>query len=349
VRNGIAGELAVLPQMEAVGLRERDPDAGLVQELRVVGFYTPGTIAMPSPSRFPSRSPLFLCVALTVSAVHAACGTSSPLVWSAADDGDDNDEVTMERPTPPPDMVDAAAPPPPPPDRVMDAGVIVMEPRRPCGTGPGCDPTNLGGETCESLGAGSGKLLCDPTSCTFEVGLCTGLPADASTGRPCGTGPGCNVTDLGGESCASLGMTSGSLRCDPETCSYDTSLCNGGPGMGGAGALFGGGMSAMMPTTDGGTATFGGTFFGGASDAGFFGGGGTFFGGGASGAGFFGGGGTFFGGGFFGGGASDAGFFGGGFFGGGFFGGGATNPDDELDAGPSATISWIPRLRRPSA
>lgn len=211
---------------------------------------------------------------LLIVSVLAGCNSSSPLVWSAADDldednGDDEDVHVEEEPPPPP-------PPPPPPHDSgvivgsMDSGIIVAEPEEkapPCGTGPGCDPTNLGGETCESLGAGSGRLLCDSTTCLFELGLCDGLPGDASVGRPCGTGPGCNTDDLGGESCTSLGMQSGVLACDPETCQFDTSLCGpGGPtgGLGGGnnnggdsgGGLFGGGMG-------GGGSFFGGNFFGG--------------------------------------------------------------------------------------
>jgi hypothetical protein len=203
----------------------------------------------------------------------AGCNSSSPLVWSAADDldnDDDGDERVTEEPVRPP-------PPPPPKDAgmvdedPMDSGVIVAEPppkRPPCGTGPGCDPTDLGGETCESLGAGSGRLLCDSVTCLFELGLCDGLPQDASVGRPCGTGPGCNMDDLGGETCVSLGMQAGTLRCDEETCMYDTSLCGPGGGLGGAGGLFGGGSGAGNNGEGGSGAGsfFGGNFFGGGQD-----------------------------------------------------------------------------------
>jgi len=188
--------------------------------------------------------------------IASGCSSSSPLVWSAADElDDDDDEVLTEVPNPPPPPSDAGQVP----VVGMDSSVVGEEPKKPpCGSGPGCDPTDLGGESCESLGAGSGKLLCDTTTCLFELGLCDGLPRDASVGRPCGTGPGCNTDDLGGETCSSLGMQSGVLGCDPETCQFDTSLCGPGGGNGGAGALFGGGNGG------GGTGGFfGGGFFGG--------------------------------------------------------------------------------------
>jgi hypothetical protein len=150
----------------------------------------------------------------------AGCNSSSPLVWSAADDldnDDDGDERVTEEPVRPP-------PPPPPKDAgmvdedPMDSGVIVAEPppkRPPCGTGPGCDPTDLGGETC-----------------------------------------------------VSLGMQAGTLRCDEETCMYDTSLCGPGGGLGGAGGLFGGGSGAGNNGEGGSGAGsfFGGNFFGGGQD-----------------------------------------------------------------------------------
>ena len=113
--------------------------------------------------------------------------------------------------------------------------------------------------------------------------------------RPsCGNGDSnCDPRDLGGETCAGLGMGDGKLACDPVTCTYDTSLCeddtstgmgNGGNGAGndngngngngsanaGAGSsqppFFGGGAGAGGnddDETDGGVPFFGGQFFGG--------------------------------------------------------------------------------------
>lgn len=39
----------------------------------------------------------------------------------------------------------------------------------------------------------------------------------------------CDGMNLHEESCATLGMGSGMLSCDPVTCSYDTSMCAGKP------------------------------------------------------------------------------------------------------------------------
>jgi hypothetical protein len=165
---------------------------------------------------------------------------------------------------------------------------------------------------------------------------------------PCGNGGICDPQDLGGETCPGLGMGDGTLACDPVTCTYDTSMCegstgtgnggNGSTGMGNNGAA---GMGADQPPF------FGGGNNGGAGDSGN----GNGQGGDGNtpqlfGAGFFGGdadGGTaFFGGGFFGGSDGDGGtgFFGGGFFGGNSFGGGNNNngggdegDQDTMDAG----------------
>jgi len=212
---------------------------------------------------------------LLILALAGGCSSGSPLIWSAADELDDDDGKDGDKPVeeqPPPVVARDAGNT----DLGMDSGVVVVAKKPPCGTGPGCDPTDLGGESCESLGAGGGKLLCDSTTCLFELGLCDGLPRDAAVGRPCGTGPGCNIQDLGGETCGSLGMQSGALGCDPETCQFDTSLCGPGGGLGGVGATFGGG------TTSGGMSGTGGVTGGGTGGTGFFGGnffGGNFFGG----------------------------------------------------------------------
>lgn len=45
-----------------------------------------------------------------------------------------------------------------------------------------CDPNNLGGQTCSSLGAGSGTLLCDPVTCSFDRSMCTGTGTQGGGG-----------------------------------------------------------------------------------------------------------------------------------------------------------------------
>jgi hypothetical protein len=45
-----------------------------------------------------------------------------------------------------------------------------------------CDPNNLGGQTCSSLGAGSGTLLCDPMTCSFDRSMCTGTGTQGGGG-----------------------------------------------------------------------------------------------------------------------------------------------------------------------
>lgn len=45
-----------------------------------------------------------------------------------------------------------------------------------------CDGTNLGGETCESLGEGTGTLACDPVMCTYDTSMCTGMSSSSTSG-----------------------------------------------------------------------------------------------------------------------------------------------------------------------
>ncbi len=54
--------------------------------------------------------------------------------------------------------------------------------QRPCGDGGDCDPENLGGETCMSLGASGGQLACDPVTCTFDMSMRTGMDDQGSGG-----------------------------------------------------------------------------------------------------------------------------------------------------------------------
>lgn len=92
--------------------------------------------------------------------------------------------------------------------------------------GEQCDGENLDGWTCEGLGLDGGDLGCSMASCTFDTTDCMPM------GRGCGDGmiaPGeqCDGADLQGFDCESLGLGGGTLGCDPRTCTFDTSMCDG--------------------------------------------------------------------------------------------------------------------------
>ena len=61
--------------------------------------------------------------------------------------------------------------------------------RPPCGDGGDCNPEDLDGESCGSLGAGFGSLSCDPATCTFDLSMCIGS-GGADQGGGGGTGGG---------------------------------------------------------------------------------------------------------------------------------------------------------------
>lgn len=46
-------------------------------------------------------------------------------------------------------------------------------------------------------------------------------------------GEQCDGMDLQGFDCAALGLSGGTLACDPMMCTFDTSMCNAGPGTSG--------------------------------------------------------------------------------------------------------------------
>lgn len=89
----------------------------------------------------------------------------------------------------------------------------------------------------------------DANNSTGSVDSSDGGPPPGSTGQPttgpvnptgggngmCGDGmvaPGeqCDGAMLQGFDCGSLGLGSGTLACDPMTCTFDTSMCSGGGG-----------------------------------------------------------------------------------------------------------------------
>ncbi len=87
-----------------------------------------------------------------------------------------------------------------------------------------CDGRNLGGKTCESLGFQPGTLRCRSDCHGFITEACGTPPT-------CGNGviespETCDGTNLGGESCSSLGLGDGKLSCTA-SCRWDQSQCSG--------------------------------------------------------------------------------------------------------------------------
>jgi hypothetical protein len=81
-----------------------------------------------------------------------------------------------------------------------------------------CDGSDLGGQSCRTLGLGRGTLRCTP-SCSFDTSGC----------RSCGDGrvqegEACDGARLSGQSCLSLGYSGGTLGCDRE-CNFDVRGC----------------------------------------------------------------------------------------------------------------------------
>jgi hypothetical protein len=89
----------------------------------------------------------------------------------------------------------------------------------------------------------AGGWACSKGSTSFDEGA-GGAPSHNS--RTCGNGridPGedCEVNersgqvDLDGETCEDHGFATGMLACDPQTCTFDTSMCEGRLPMGATG------------------------------------------------------------------------------------------------------------------
>jgi cysteine-rich repeat protein len=87
-----------------------------------------------------------------------------------------------------------------------------------------CDGTDLRGATCASLGLGSGTLVCR-SDCTYDASGCSQATQAVCGNNAKDLGELCDGTDLGGASCQSLGLGSGTLACNPSCQSFDTSGC----------------------------------------------------------------------------------------------------------------------------
>jgi hypothetical protein len=90
-----------------------------------------------------------------------------------------------------------------------------------------CEGTDLGGETCESLDYYGGTLACG-ADCTFDFTSCVPLGV-CGDDRINHDDEECDGTDLGGQTCVSLGRNGGQLNCwpvgDVEQCKFDTTAC----------------------------------------------------------------------------------------------------------------------------
>ncbi len=109
---------------------------------------------------------------------------------------------------------------PPPPPGAMCGNNVIEE-------GEQCDGLDLGGERCVTLGYVEGLLTCDPDTCMYDVSTCN----RSQSGGECGNNviegdEQCDGVDLGGERCVTLGYGEGLLTCDPDTCTYDVTMCN---------------------------------------------------------------------------------------------------------------------------
>lgn len=96
-----------------------------------------------------------------------------------------------------------------------------------CGnSGTGCSPAMLANKTCKDFTSPAntpytgGSLRCSsPTHCVFDLSACT-YCGDGTRD----TNEECDLTNFGGDTCASLGFASGPLTCTA-SCKRDTSAC----------------------------------------------------------------------------------------------------------------------------
>jgi len=87
-----------------------------------------------------------------------------------------------------------------------------------------CDGTDLAAATCQSLGFATGTLACAGDCLSFNVSGCN---AAATCGDGVANQPSesCDLSDLRGATCTSLGLGGGILSCAPD-CNLDTSQCD---------------------------------------------------------------------------------------------------------------------------
>ncbi len=90
--------------------------------------------------------------------------------------------------------------------------------------GEQCDGSDLGGESCTSLGLYGIALACyppgHPSECQLDTSGCTSCGNGVREGAEI-----CDGDDLGGETCVSEGFKDGVLACAADCLSFDTSQC----------------------------------------------------------------------------------------------------------------------------
>jgi hypothetical protein len=112
-----------------------------------------------------------------------------------------------------------------------------MTPTAMCGDGvaqgvEACDGADLLLQSCATLGLDSGTLRCTP-KCGFDFSGCTPTPQVCENGVAQGS-EGCDGADLRGQTCVTLGFSSGVLACtgacsfDLTGCVVDTPMCSDG-------------------------------------------------------------------------------------------------------------------------
>lgn len=90
--------------------------------------------------------------------------------------------------------------------------------------GEDCEPGDLGGSTCETLGFVSGALAC-AAGCAFDTSGCVSSPPDTCGNATVDGNESCDGADLGGQDCTTFGFTeSAGLACTSE-CRLDLSGC----------------------------------------------------------------------------------------------------------------------------
>ena len=83
-----------------------------------------------------------------------------------------------------------------------------------------CDGSDLGGQTCTSLGFDGGTLACGAQCDEFDTSGCSTCGNGVIEG-----GETCDGTDLGGHTCVSQGFSGGTLACQASCDGFDTSAC----------------------------------------------------------------------------------------------------------------------------